>query len=1055
MKANRGRERKSRLKRTRSTTMIEIVKPPADSRGYRVVILPNGITAMLISEASDFKENGSKHADMDSDDLLEDGEAAAALCIGIGSFSDLPEIPGFAHFMEHMVFMGSKKFPKENYWDDFLAQNGGDSNAWTDCERTCFFFVCQQSSFLKALDIFAHFFISPLFNKQSVDKEIMAVDNEFQMVASNDNERMRSVISYELVESGHPLGKFMAGNKKSLKDDPERNNINVYELLHSFYNRMYSAHYMTLAVHSIEDLDSMEHQVIKIFSNIPNNQIPRPKFIKPPFQERKLNKLIKVVPVGDVHKMEIVWALPPLMEHYRARVIEYLSLLLGHEASGSILSVLHRKHLALELSGGNDMTGYTHNSTWSAFILSVKLTELGLNYYQEVLEIIFQYIKLLKTSLPAHVFEEQKHIQETKYIFKEQESIYSYVEELAENMHLFPPEHYLCGRDLFFEYNEQLIHDCLDFLRPQGMLVMLFSKDYLSLPNQSIEPWLGTRYIVENMGEDLIQHLINIGLNLELKVPVPNPYIATDFGLKKVRKSTKFPVVVMNDPGIRIWYKKDNKYHMPTAYIYFHFISTAISRNPTNVALRDVYLTLLLQMLTETLYNATLAGFEYSIEGTPEGIIFILGGYSEKINLVIRDTIKVFMDFEPKEECFESVLTHLKQVYINELIKPVELARAVRYSLLELKDPSLQQRYQHMNNITFPMLIDFIDEFYNSLFIEGLVTGNILPQEAIDIGKAAFQIIRHPLTDDRLPKPNMMELPQGDFKCFVSAINKEDTNSCVVQYFQLGMGNVYNICLNDLLYAAMNEPLFNVLRTEYQLGYSVYCQPTVTHGIMGYIIAVESQANKFSMRSIDELMTKFLKDFEKTLSEIPDEQFNEMIKNQSSIRAAEDADLYDESNNFWQEIVKQSYCFERVKLEYDAMQNITKENVVNWMKHLTGDRKRKLSIMVEGCSHTNVQAPPPASIMESPLKGIRSLLQDMKNNKTTTSKLPNSLTELTKCKNLVDLHSFGENYISDLADFKITLVPLPYHIITKKLFLAFAIQTWCHKIEKDILKKCF
>ncbi|KAI8787102.1 nardilysin [Biomphalaria glabrata] len=1033
MKANRGRERKSRLKRTRSTTMIEIVKPPADSRGYRVVILPNGITAMLISEASDFKQEGIKNADTDSDHYIEDGEAAAALCIGIGSFSDLPEIPGFAHFMEHMVFMGSKKFPKENYWDDFLAQNGGDSNAWTDCERTCFFFVCQQSSFLKALDIFAHFFISPLFNKQSVDKEIMAVDNEFQMVASNDNERMRSVISYELVEPGHVLGKFMAGNKKSLKDDPERNNINVYEQLHTFYNRMYSAHYMTLAVHSIEDLDSMEHQVIKIFSNIPNNHIPCPKFIKPPFQEKKLNALVRVVPIADVHKMEIVWALPPLMEHYRARVIEYLSLLLGHEAAGSILSVLHRKHLALELSGGNDMTGYTHNSTWSAFIISVKLTELGISQFEQVLEIIFQYIKLLKVSLPGHVFEEQKHIQETKYIFKEQESIYSYVEELAENMHLFPPEHYLCGRDLFFEYNEQLIRDCLDFLRPRGMLVMLFNKDYQSLPSQSVEPWLGTKYMVKSIDDNLIQQLENVKLNPDLNVPIPNPYIATDFGLKKIKKATKFPVVVMNEPGIRIWYKKDNKYHMPTAYIYFHFISSAISRNPVNVALGDVYLTLLLQMLTETLYNATLAGFEYSIEGTPEGIIFILGGYSEKIKLVVTDTVKVFLDFQPNEDSFDSVLTHLKQVYVNELIKPVELARAVRYSVLELKDPSLQQRYQHMHNISYPMLLDFIEEFYSSLFIEGFVTGNVLPQEAIDVGKMAFQIIRHPLSSDSLPKPNMMELPVGDFKIFLSAINKEDTNSCVVHYFQLGLGNVYNICLNDLLYAAMNEPLFNVLRTEYQLGYSVYCQPTITHGILGFLIAVESQANKFSMKSIDELMTKFLVDFEKTLSDTPDEQFNEMVRTQSSIRAAEDADMYDESNNFWQEIVKQSYCFERVKLEYDAMQHINKASVMSWLKNLVGDNKRKLSIMVEGCCHSTVEAPPPppTSLLDSPLKGIRSLIQDLKNNKTSGSKLPSTLNELTKCQNLLEVHHFGENYIANLADFKLHLKTLPYHIINK------------------------
>ncbi|GFO39981.1 nardilysin (n-arginine dibasic convertase) [Plakobranchus ocellatus] len=70
-------------------------------------------------------------------------------------------------------------------------------------------------------------------------------------MASNDSERTRSIISHELVEKGHPMAKFMAGNLKSLKEDPERNKVNVYEQLHDFYKRMYSAHYMTLVVHSV------------------------------------------------------------------------------------------------------------------------------------------------------------------------------------------------------------------------------------------------------------------------------------------------------------------------------------------------------------------------------------------------------------------------------------------------------------------------------------------------------------------------------------------------------------------------------------------------------------------------------------------------------------------------------------------------------------------------------------------------------------------------------------------------------------------------------------
>lgn len=40
--------------------------------------------------------------------------------MNVGSFSDIKEIPGLAHFLEHMVFMGSEKFPQENDFDSFI-----------------------------------------------------------------------------------------------------------------------------------------------------------------------------------------------------------------------------------------------------------------------------------------------------------------------------------------------------------------------------------------------------------------------------------------------------------------------------------------------------------------------------------------------------------------------------------------------------------------------------------------------------------------------------------------------------------------------------------------------------------------------------------------------------------------------------------------------------------------------------------------------------------------------------------------------------------------------
>ena len=58
--------------------------------------------------------------------------------MNVGSLME--KIPGIAHFLEHMLFLGSKKYPNPNYFSEFTAKNGGFSNAYTDLENTNFFY---------------------------------------------------------------------------------------------------------------------------------------------------------------------------------------------------------------------------------------------------------------------------------------------------------------------------------------------------------------------------------------------------------------------------------------------------------------------------------------------------------------------------------------------------------------------------------------------------------------------------------------------------------------------------------------------------------------------------------------------------------------------------------------------------------------------------------------------------------------------------------------------------------------------------------------------------
>ncbi len=78
----------------------------------------------------------------DHDDYDEDGlrKAATALLVNVGSYHDPPHLQGLAHFLEHMLFLGTELYPQENAYDAFLSKMGGDDNAYTG--GYCFLSVC-------------------------------------------------------------------------------------------------------------------------------------------------------------------------------------------------------------------------------------------------------------------------------------------------------------------------------------------------------------------------------------------------------------------------------------------------------------------------------------------------------------------------------------------------------------------------------------------------------------------------------------------------------------------------------------------------------------------------------------------------------------------------------------------------------------------------------------------------------------------------------------------------------------------------------------------------
>ena len=211
-----------------------IIKSINDYRDYKTIILENNMEILLISDP-------------------KIKISAASLSINIGSYNDPIDFEGLSHFLEHMLFMGTKKYPDENKFMSYLNKYGGSSNAFTDDEMTNYYFNVQHSHFYDALDIFAHFFIDPLFSEDSIDREIEAVNAEYIKNLNSDSWRFNQAFKL-LVDNDHPYKKFGCGNIDSLK----KNNIRAKLL--EYYDTYYSSNLMKLVIldrKSIKDIEKI------------------------------------------------------------------------------------------------------------------------------------------------------------------------------------------------------------------------------------------------------------------------------------------------------------------------------------------------------------------------------------------------------------------------------------------------------------------------------------------------------------------------------------------------------------------------------------------------------------------------------------------------------------------------------------------------------------------------------------------------------------------------------------------------------------------------------
>lgn len=266
---------------------------------------------------------------------------------------------------------------------------------------------------------------------------------------------------------------------------------------------------------------------------------------------------------------------------------------------------------------------------------------------------------------------------------------------MCENMQLYPLQDILTGDQLLFEYKPEVIAEALNQLVPQKANLVLLSGANEGKCDLK-EKWFGTQYSIEDIENSWAElWSSNFELNPDLHLPAENKYIATDFTLKAFDcPETEYPVKIVNTSQGCLWYKKDNKFKIPKAYIRFHLISPLIQKSAANVVLFDIFVNILTHNLAEPAYEADVAQLEYKLVAGEHGLIIRVKGFNHKLPLLFQLIIDYLAEFNSTPAVFTMITEQLKKTYFNILIKPETLAKDVRLLILEYARWSMIDKYQ-------------------------------------------------------------------------------------------------------------------------------------------------------------------------------------------------------------------------------------------------------------------------------------------------------------------------------------------------------------------------
>ena len=871
---------------------IKIEKSETDKSKYRYIKLPNQMKVLLISDASSDK-------------------SGVSLDVFVGSSHDPVKRQGLAHFLEHMLFLGTDKYPDPDEYQAFISQNGGQHNAYTSFEHTNYFFDIDPQGFESGLDRFSRFFVAPLFNTEYVDREMNAVHSEYRARINNDYRRQRDVFS-QTVNPSHPAAKFSVGNLDILSNTKDGS---VRDDLLAFYRKHYSANRMALVVLAPMDLDELELMVRAKFSEVKNSNSIQLEHKEPLFTVGALPLLLSIKPVQELRELTVTFPLPPMDKYYREKPLSYIANFVGDEGKGSLLSLLKGKGWAEALSAGegfSDLSG-------SSFDIRVKLTPVGASNWKQVTSLIFQQIEVIsKNGGEKWRWLEQAALADIAFRYKELGSPIHRVSRLAAQLHQYPPEKVMRGPYLLDRYNPGLIEEVLTIMTPDNALITIMAPE---VKTDKVSKLYKVPYKLEKL-----TGIERAEKTKFLTLPSINKFVPDGLKIKGLKgvAPAGLPTLLSDMKNYRLWHYLDAHYQMPKAQFYSS-IKLGSVKNASDAAMLELYLKLVDERLNESNYAAALAGLNYSIYRQADGIGFFVSGFDSKLSYLAEEIANgllapIYKGGYPKKSILVNnsmPVSILLERLRNELIRdwrnkkkqsPYKQLLAESFNLIDATGWSSAQLADALSDYNEKKFAEFVRKLFVGATIEFLASGNIGEVEAKNIASNIAQNFEDMPYKDWVNR-SVYKISTGEK--INSHMSVDHNDFAILRYYQGRNDSEKETAGIMVLKQLIGSDFFHELRTEQQLGYIVAAVDRTVDRVPGIGLLVQSP--EVSINELESAIDRFLINFLGKLKSMSREDFNQQKEAVLARLQEKPKSLAEHSARFWASIEIRDYSFNRRK----------------------------------------------------------------------------------------------------------------------------------------------